>query len=426
MYFDANCLYGDDNWLQVKPEEISSTIVEEKKPQTIQTAASRVGATPVEAVEVPIERKTASEKVDAVMNKMKEFMFSEARLNEARSESNIGVTTFITDGPKKVVHNQKTEFGTSCDTIARIFFSSNGGFNAEQTYRYIYDEYAKRRTDDKNTPERCIMPGFTWPYLREYLNSIETNLKTFFENRGEQVIPFDLLFKGKLTSETGKFAKLTAIPDIVTVDEQGILHIYDMKSYRMDSLNLVSMNSFGPADIRIANGTDMRDNIKKWQKQVSLYAHLIEKVTGLQVDSIGIIPIPLNYKEEPFVLSGEKDSFTKAMAVSKKDGKTPYTFEAAPKMYNDAIRMEVLPISEIESDKWIDSTETAIQETDTGGVNPTSEPEKVAEVKQGLTDTPDTGLVGLTMQRGSKARDRLAKYRKTTKEAEELNEKCPK
>lgn len=426
MYFDANCLYGDDNWLQVKPEEISSTVVEEKKPQTVQTAASRVGATPVEAVEVPIERKTINEKVDAVMNKMKEFIFSAAKLDEARSESHIGVTTFITKGPKKSVSNQATEFGTSCDTIARIFFSDKGGFNAEQTYNYIYNEYAKRRTDDKSTPERCIMPGFTWPYLREYLNSIETNLKTFFENRGEQVVPFDLLFKGKLTSESGKFAKLTAIPDIVTVDEQGMLHIYDMKSYRMDSLNLVSVDSFGPADMRIANGSWMRDNIKKWQKQVSLYAHLIEKVTGLQVASVGIIPIPLNYKEEPFVLSGDKDNFTKAMAVSKRDGKTPYTFEAAPKMYNDAIRMEVLPISEIESDKWIDSTETAIQETDTGGVNPTSEPEKVAEVKQGLTDTPDTGLVGLTMQRGSKARDRLAKYRKTTKEAEELNEKCPK
>ena len=194
----------------------------------------------------------------------------------------------------------------------------------------------------------------------------------------------------------------------------------------MDSLNLVSVDSFGPAGMKIANGTWMRDNIKKWQKQVSLYAHLIEKVTGLQVASVGIIPIPLNYKEEPFVLSGDKDSFTKAMTVSKKDGRTPYTFEAAPRMYSDAIRMEVLPLSEIESDKWIDSTETAIQETDIGGVNPTSEPEKVAEVKQGLTDTPDTGLVGLTMQRGSKARDRLAKYRKTTKEAEELNEKCPK
>ena len=426
MYFNSNCLYGDDNWLQVKPEEISSTIVEEKKPKEVQMSSSRVGATPVEAVEVPVERKTTSEKVDAVMNKMKEFMFSAAKLDEARSESHIGVTTFITKGPKKVVSNQATEFGTSCDTIARIFFSSNGGFNAEQTYRYIYDEYAKRRTNDKSTPERCIMPGFTWPYLREYLNSIETNLKTFFENRGEQVVPFDLLFKGKLTSETGKFAKLTAIPDIVTVDEQGMLHIYDMKSYRMDSLNLIPVDSFGPADMRIANGSWMRDNIKKWQKQVSLYAHLIEKVTGLQVASTGIIPIPLNYKDEPFILSGDKDSFTKAMAVSKKDGRTPYTFEAAPKMYSDAIRMEILPISEIESDKWIDSTETAIQETDTGGVNPTSEPEKVAEVKQGLTDTPDTGLVGLTMQRGSKARDRLAKYRKTTKEVEELNKKCSK
>lgn len=426
MYFDSNCLYGDENWLQVKPEEISSTVVEEKKSQTVQTAASRVGATPVEAIEVPVERKTVSEKVDAVMNKMKDFMFSIAKLEEARSESHIGVTTFITKGPKKVVYNQKTEFGTSCDTIARIFFSSNGGFNAEQTYRYIYDEYAKRRTDDKSTPERCIMPGFTWPYLREYLNSIETNLKTFFENRGEQVIPFDLLFKGKLTSESGKFAKLTAIPDIVTVDEQGMLHIYDMKSYKMDSLNFVSVDSFGPAGMRIANGTWMRDNIKKWQKQISLYSHLIEKVTGLQVASVGIIPIPLNYKEEPFVLSGDKDSFTKAMTVSKKDGKTPYTFEAAPKMYSDAIRMEVLPLSEIESDKWIDSTETATQETDTGGVNPTSDLEKVAEVKQGLTDTPDTGLVGLTMQRGSKARDRLAKFRKTNNEIDELNKKCPK
>lgn len=426
MYFDTNCLYGDENWLQVKPEDISSTVVEEKKPQTVQTAASRVGATPVKAIEVPIERKTVSEKVDAVMNKMKDFMLSEDRLNEARSKSYIGVTTFITKGPKKVVNNQKTEFGTSCDTVARIFFSSNGGFNAEQTYRYIYDEYAKRRTDDKSTPERCIMPGFTWPYLREYLSSIETNLKAFFENRGEQVVPFNLLFKDKLTSESGKFAKLTAIPDIVTVDEQGMLHIYDMKSYKMDLLNFVSVDSFGPAGMRIANGSWMRDNIKKWQEQLSLYSHLIEKVTGLQVASIGVIPIPLNYKEEPFVLSGEKDNFTKAMAVSKIDGKTPYTFETTPKMYNDAIRMGVLPLSEIESDKWIDSTETATQETDTGGVNPTSELEKVAEVKQGLTDTPDIGLVGLDMQRSSKARDRLAKFRKTNNEIDELNKKCPK
>lgn len=426
MYFDANCLYGDSNWLQVKPEDISSTVVEERKPQAVQTAPSRVGATPVEAIEVPVESKTVSEKVDAVMNKMKEFMFSAARLDEARSESHIGVTTFITKGPKKSVSNQATEFGTSCDTVARLFFSDKGDFSAEQTYNYIYNEYAKRRTDDKSTPERCIMPGFTWKSLKEYLNSMETNLKTFFENRGEQVVPFDLLFKGKLTSETGKFAKLTAIPDIVTVDEQGMLHIYDMKSYRMDSLNLVPVDSFGPAGMKIANGTGMRDNIKKWQKQVSLYAHLIEKVTGLQVASAGVIPIPLNYKDEPFILSGDRDSFTKAMAVSKRDGRTPYTFEAAPRIYSDAIRMEILPLSEIESDKWIDSTETARQETDTGGVKPTSEPEKVAEVKQGLTDTPDTGLVGLDMQRGVKARERLARFKKFTEEADELNKKCPK
>ena len=36
------------------------------------------------------------------------------------------------------------------------------------------------------------------------------------------------------------------------------------------------------------------------------------------------------------------------------------------------------------------------------------------------------GLIGLDMQRSSKARDRLAKYRKTNKEADELNKKCPK
>ena len=344
IYFHSKCLEMDSSFAQRKTIGISSTAEAQPETPTTTSAKPSIGVDSKPVIEVKPDTRTPEKRKQDVIDFLASFKLTKGRLSDARNSGHIGVTTFIATEETKVDPNEATEFGTSIDSVVRLFFSEAGGRNARSAYEYIRG---------KATNNECPITGFNWSKLRNFLLDIEANYKTFFEARGETVVPFDLLFNGTLESISGKVARLTMIPDIVTVDNEGNLHIYDMKSYRGENRIKTISNTFGDAGLAVHTSAWLEANMEKWRKQVSLYAHLITRVTGLQVASIGILPIALNYARNSGVVLGEKSELTGAQFVYQGDGKTPMTIDTI-NIYSDAIKFDALKLEEIESNKWLD------------------------------------------------------------------------
>lgn len=422
MYFSSNVLYMNKERLMKKIDGISSTVVvEQKKP---------------EVKRVKLTQQEANDKILSIMNKLLAFekvpkpnpvfykfgekdpayiadleKFNEfnSKSNQRKQEGSIGVTTFIKEGEVKGVNNEATNFGTGADTVVRMFFE-NGDCDTTTTYKKIREKVCQIKGihDKELKASDCPIPGFTWSMLNRFLNDIHDNLYNFFEERGEKVIPFDMKLWANLKSADGRIAKLTMIPDIVTVDEYGGIHIYDMKSFRCTSQKVVS--SFRPTGLKIFSGSWVDENMNEWRKQLSLYKHIFEDATGLNVESIGVIPISLFYNPG-YMLSSEKNAISEANDVYTADGKEKKTFTKQPVLYNDAIKFTPMSIDEITSDKWnnpeekVNPSDSIFNESDDSEkdnngpkeeVKPTSEPKPVESVNtmtEGIVSEENDGGV---------------------------------
>lgn len=385
-YFYGNVLFGDGVWANRKIEGYTSNIIKhkDKKP----SAPINFGTTPQE--DRPIIRKNfitpSLEEVYKILSKFARFKkdsigkIIEDKRDTNRLEGCIGVTSFIKKGNNKVDPNPATCFGTSIDFIIRLYFSEDVNRDPKKLLDIV--EAAKNAAGLKEN----IMPGFTDKMLEEFVNNL-SKLAEHLDNMGEKPIPVELAFKGEFKSESGKYIKLQALPDMVTVDANGDLHIYDFKSYNMDSMNsryIEYTNSGIPMRIQSARYLD--EHINEWNQQVSLYADIIEQMTGLKVKSIGIIPIPVLYNkfsEGTFHTSKDKIEFNDNYFVTRVDGKTKYLMNRTPIIYGDIIRMERIDINSIESDKWQDKLDG--QQVAEGGqkeeevVKQSSEPESIKE-----------------------------------------------
>jgi hypothetical protein len=302
--FLSGALYTDGKWTSRELVNMSATVVEEKKPQQPKEVIEK-GKKHKELDVPPVTKPEVT--VEEAMNTLLKFKQTKNSVGEARASGHMGVTTFISTDEKKERSKMTAQealpfdLGTSLDYVVRRYLEL--GKDVEKTYRFIYDAYKHLTTDNNN----CPIQGLNWTELREFINNIGT-LVEFLENRGETIVPFDTLFTGTITSNDGKFAKLTAVPDIITIDKAGKLHIYDMKSYRAVDTQ-VEVPSFGPdGTFYVARGSYFNQSIGlnndgsithengSFQKQTSLYAHVIGNATGLEVASVGIIPIPLYYE----------------------------------------------------------------------------------------------------------------------------------
>ena len=419
--FLSGALYTDGKWASRELVNISSTVVEDKKPQQPKEVI-RKGEKHRE-LDVPPPTKPEVT-VEQAMNVLLNFKHTAKVLGEARASGHMGVTTFISTDEKKE-RNKMTaqealpyDLGTSLDYVVRRYIEL--GRDVDKTYKFIYDSYRNLTTESKH----CPIQGLNWTELREFINNIGV-LVEFFENRGETVVPFDTLFTGTITSSDGKFAKLTAIPDIITIDKAGKLHIYDMKSYKAVDTS-VKVPSFGPDGVFVAKGSFFNQSIGlkedgsidhkegSFQKQTSLYAHVIGSATGLEVASVGIIPMPLYYDKSSTLRRTQSEIDIQGLNVFQftVNGGDQFRLKRVPTFYGDAIKLPILPIESISSIKWSVPEEEApivVEDGEGDYVAPTGHEGNAEGVVPGITEGDKPKVRQLNIPREDITDDSLQK-----------------
>jgi hypothetical protein len=399
--FLSGALYTDGKWTSRELVNISATVVEEKKPQQPKEVIEK-GKKHKELDVPPVTKPEVT--VEEAMNILLKFKQTKDSVGEARASGHMGVTTFISTDEKKERSKMTAQealpfdLGTSLDYVVRRY--AEFGKDAEKTYRFIYDAYKHLTTDKKY----CPIQGLNWTELREFINNIGI-LVEFFESRGETIVPFDTLFTGTITSNDGKFAKLTAVPDIITIDKAGKLHIYDMKSYKAVDTH-VKVPSFGPDGIFVARGSYFNQSIGlnedgsithedgSFQKQTSLYAHVVGNATGLEVASVGIIPMPLYYDKSNTLRRTQSEMDIQGLNVFQftvNEG-DQFRLKRVPTFYGDAIKLPILPIESISSIKWSVPEEEApivVEDVEGDYVEPTGHEGSATGVVPSVTE--DTG-----------------------------------
>ena len=423
--FQSGVLKTDASWAARRVESISATQISDKKGKT--TTEQQKDGSEKEVVDNNPTVLTPTEAVQRALDILANFKHKGlTSVNEARSTGASGVTTFINDGKKDGLTKEQliaTEIGTSLDFVVRKYLEL--GKDANATFNFIKDTYSSHTLKGQRVSP---IQGLDWGMLKAFIENIKT-LTDSIEARGEMIVPFDLIFREIVESESGKFANLTAIPDIVTIDKRGQLHIYDMKSYLATGVSIGTYKGMNAGtEIKVARGAFFDANIGqggKWQQQVSLYAHIIKKATGLEVASVGIIPIPVRYKTAGVNVTDTKIEamgLTPVRSLTNADG-NQFKLERIPSFAADAIRMEILKLSDIESSMWVEKTLdaelieegnessviTAGEDTQ-GGQQASEEPivtivEKIEEEPSGDDDFGDLGGTGRFRRRkGGKER----------------------
>ena len=211
------------------------------------------------------------------------------------------VTTFIKGGEDDIDWGEKSLAGQ---------FATNLGTSVDKLYRV----WRRERTPESITAymkERGVgaWPGLSrtdgLPKMLEQFKRIDK----FFEDRGEVQVDADLIFRANV-EYAGKHKYLVGKPDIITVDKNGIYHIYDMKSFRYQSGSVAQVPGFNSMFFTINGKRNIETDMDKWRKQMSMYKAMIESKLGAGTvsDDLGVIPIRLGYSADgtidPYVVQG--------------------------------------------------------------------------------------------------------------------------
>ena len=410
-YIDNNFLYINSAYVETPNTEIIVRATAAEVERAIKKVEAEKRDKPLKLS--PEEVKIMSETLD----KLRPFEQG-TETNPRYQEGYVGTTTFIdtesseeeqrkkievlakaekgeeelTDDEKKIIkksENPATIFGTSVDFAVRTFFANDG--DVEKTLEAIQKIQDKVSATLPKEQRRFVLPGFTGKSIRPFIESL-SNLKNLFNARGEVAVTFNTQFKADLVREIdGKkqTAKILAIPDILTIDKNGKLHIYDLKTFRtpgITSQTIIGPSVTGNETVYSATSIPIKmsfsdnflhsiygdNNDGKYRKQVSMYKYVIEKSTGLEVADIGIIPIPIAY--ESFLKSGYGSGFSisdinsttgmrNVNKVSQSVGKTtvtPYTFTTRGVMSETpAIMLSSMELKDIPG-PWDDTADTSL------------------------------------------------------------------
>ena len=421
--FLSGILNTDGKWTSRELVNMSSVLREQKKEEQPQEVIQGGQKHQQREVKPPTPVETT---VENALNILLNFKHTNEALSEARRTGHSGVTTFISTEERKEKKDMSAvevlpfEVGTSLDFVVREFLRNKK--DTEKTYISIYNAYKKLTTDTKH----CPVQGLNWKELREYINNVKEFITFLEEVRGETVVPFDTLFTGKLETSDGRFANLTAIPDIITIDKKGQLHIYDMKSYRAldttvkvpgvaDSF-FVARGAYFDKSIGLTEDGSLNHTEGSFQKQTSMYAHIVANATGLTVASVGIVPMPVYYDVDRSNLRRSESETDipglKVYQLSHTNG-DQFRLKRTPKFYNNIINLPILPVDSISSNKWV-TPESAIPQVlegpDGDFIQPTGEESKAESVVPAVREPegpkvleldtpPDMGNIDPELQR---------------------------
>lgn len=311
---------------------------------TIQGGSSRLPRQPGEtAVDHAIRQITQEQFIDTSEG---------GRGGHANEDSDeIDTTTFIregADGPDTTNPAVRVSLalGTSVDKLYRVWRESHDFKSVEDFMR---------RND------LASWVGISRLDIEQVCNQFK-RIDRYFASKGERQINIDLRFINTITIN-GRSHRFVGKPDIITVDKNGIYHIYDMKSFRYVQGKIAEFNNGG----LILNGLGEAENhYNSWQKQMSIYKALIESFFGEGSVSpeFGVVPVRLGYpaggdtkndtKAESVIGTGKvtaADGSPLHVDISSKlplDGNEPVT-----RCYDEVIKIPAITdISKINPEGW--------------------------------------------------------------------------
>ena len=273
-----------------------------------------------------------------------------------------------------------TNIGTSVDEFVRDFFA--GKFIDQQEDIF------------KNYPNAT---SAQWKHFARELQS----LKNAFDAAGLTVIPRDVTVTGTL-NVTDSESKVHTIDiagtlDLLAYDQEGNFYIYDMKT--------------------VHSSIDQHKE-EKYARQLSLYKKFLENTYGINVKSLSIIPIKVEYPD-PKGWKNSTNEYTvvegNQLAINGKEYRNAKPQLFRPKeigyrepniQYEKLTDIEKVQIAELE--KMIKEKDASVDQTAREAITPAETKEvKVEEVKVANSNEPTMDLdTSLNM---GKARDRRRK-----------------
>ncbi len=182
-----------------------------------------------------------------------------------------------------------TKIGTGVDILVRDFFDDNIKFVFSNGEFFV-------QKNGENIKLSDIYPNSTQEDLSSFVRQLNT-LKKEFEDNGLTIVSKDVVAQGFMEVMVGTEMKKVPVAgtlDLLAYDKDGNFHIFDMKTHR---------------------GKSVEGKKNKWSKQTTLYAKFLEEKYGINVKSINIIPIKVEY-DTPI---GEESGGKKGTAEYKAD-----------------------------------------------------------------------------------------------------------
>lgn len=245
------------------------------------------------------------------INAIEKFRIDNINDDNTLHNSERGTTTFIS--------KYSTEYSDSDNNITKEIAISLGN-TIDKVYRTAIEIYSKDKNRSTNdiaddifnqifnaTGWRAIPGVGNRDTLRKVVKSFINNVVKTIEGRGETILTNTYKL---ITTLNGR--EFSMIPDMITVDENGMYHIYDYKTIRFQSGASSKFDCRDKNDSSlIVEGFNNSNTVKKWQEQLSLYAHIVKAVTGRDVASIEIIPCVLRYIASEYERVDKKSDGTK-------------------------------------------------------------------------------------------------------------------
>jgi hypothetical protein len=198
----------------------------------------------------------------------------------------IGKTVY---GTKQKVTNMfgATTVGNQVDLLGRLLFD-----NSKLTYKEfkrIFDKESK----NKNLSQLVTEQEFD--KLKEGILTVKNQISEKY--LGIKFLTSEHLFYN-LTKSLEDYDGVGGTTDILGIDTEGNIHIFDLKSIKSSNRSPVTQQSVRK-DFTEQDGTESISNHEKWSKQQKLYAELLKNL-GFKVGTQNIVAVPVNYTNEPF------------------------------------------------------------------------------------------------------------------------------
>lgn len=175
---------------------------------------------------------------------------------------------------REILRPYLEKFGVK--NIDNVVYLTNGNTLSVKLPILVKTKQATSTSNTSNTLESKY-PNATRESLEKFVQQL-TGLKNSLDAQGLTVIPRDIVATGSIevTDSEGKkhTIDVAGTLDLLAYDGKGNFYIFDMKTH---------------------HSTNVDDKIDKWRRQLTLYKTFLESQYGINVKSLNIIPIKVEY-----------------------------------------------------------------------------------------------------------------------------------